>query len=162
MKKKGTFTKRRAQVMERHEDLLDIQGLPQNCDDIPTATHQAILTYSQKFCGDHWGLTGDRTELIDHHASIVVQARGDDREAAQSLLDLIPWVAVAASEWTVVKFEQEASEHARKALEPDRTPEELRLAIKAAIAQHASGGLKKSEKYAGQIRGRRAQGPWQE
>jgi hypothetical protein len=58
MKKKGTFTERRARVMERHEDLLDIMELPQDCDDIPAAAHESILTYSQKFCGETGGSRG--------------------------------------------------------------------------------------------------------
>jgi hypothetical protein len=136
MKKQDALKKlkRRYDGMARREDLLDVMQLPRDCDDVPTATHQAILTYCQKFCGDHWGITGDRTNEIDDYSSIVIRVLGDNREAAQALLDLVAWVAVAVSEGEAVTSKHEGTAPGRGQLATKREVNPLSRALDKVLA----------------------------
>jgi hypothetical protein len=153
--------KRRSERHERQKiaenqrrDIL-LESLRQIKKDEPVGetARARVADFSGEFCDD---LNGDtREEAIIEHATIVVNALGNNRDAANALLDLIQWVAIPAAQWQerkveqeIDKDEQEIDENERANTNPGRgvrwpnRNEELEQAIVTAVKIANANGYK--------------------
>jgi hypothetical protein len=103
------WSKRQIQAQDqRAASLLESLRVIKKGDPVMETALKRIADFSRNFCQ---GLDDDtRAEAINMYAAIVVNALGDNREAANALLNLIQWVAIPAAEWQERKDKQATDE----------------------------------------------------